>query len=413
MAGLRVLLICAGCWLTEISASWVRVLNSPRVLQADIQLGYKIDNLDPARFNDIHSLLYAGSELLYAARVPGGEGVLKVPCGVVTHAGTHSVTVCYTNNTVIATNTFTVSWPTIAVTVPRRIETFTEDVTVAVSFTNNICAPLSVLGNNNNKRVLQGGKRGLTDVWLKLERCESSQCRETEIVKIVKLQHFFTSHTSQLNLPCEDLGVAGLYRVLVGVETNKARNITRADTMIATSENFQVDWSPEYSLSLHQDAVESCQSGMLGRPRPPHLCLCCENINRASSIKYSPWRLIISLINIQGIISNHIAITIILITADNPSLPGHSLVVETSYPACILQQDKIRLYRQPRRPLNRLTYIGEQRVIKGDTAVVFPCSMFNVSSLSDVFCFHYVSTSSQGSVHTVQKKCVGAEDRGR
>ena len=60
-------------------------------------------------------------------------------------------------------------------------------------------------------------------------------------------------------------------------------------------------------------------------------------------------------------------------------------MLETSYPACILQQDKIRLYRQPRRSLNRLNYIGEQRVIKGDTAVVFPCSMFNVSSASDVF----------------------------
>ena len=60
--------------------------------------------------------------------------------------------------------------------------------------------------------------------------------------------------------------MAGLYRVLVGLETNKLRNITRADTLIATSDNFQVDWSPEYSLSLHNDAVESCQSGMLGRP---------------------------------------------------------------------------------------------------------------------------------------------------
>ena len=81
MSRLRVVLIFLSV-LSEISGSWVRILNSPRVLQSDIQIGYKIDNLDPARFNDIHSLLYAGSELLYAARVPGGEGVLKVPCGV-------------------------------------------------------------------------------------------------------------------------------------------------------------------------------------------------------------------------------------------------------------------------------------------------------------------------------------------
>ena len=281
----RVVLLTFLSALSVISASWVKILNRPTVLQSDIQIGYKIDNLDPARFNDIHSLLYAGSELLYAARVPGGEGVLKVPCGVLTHAGTHSVTVCYTNNPVLAPNTFAVSWPTIAVTVPRRIETFTVDVSVAVSFTNNMCAPLSVLGNNNNKRVLQGGKRGLTEVWLKLERCETELCRETEIVKIVKLQHFLTLHTSQVNIPCSDWGVAGVYRVVVGVETNQLRNITRADTLIATSDNFQVDWSPEYSLSLHNDAVESCQSGMLDGLRPSHFCFCSGNINnRASSI---------------------------------------------------------------------------------------------------------------------------------
>ena len=87
-------------------------------------------------------------------------------------------------------------------------------------------------------------------------------------------------------------------------------------------------------------------------------------------------------------------------------------MVETSYPACILHQDKIRVYRQTRRPLNRQNYIGEQRVVKGDTAVVFPCSMFNVSAVSDVFCFHYVSTSSIGSVHTVQSRCLGGRDSG-
>ena len=50
--------------------------------------------------------------------------------------------------------------------------------------------------------------------------------------------------------------------------------------------------------------------------------------------------------------------------------------------------------------------------VQGDTAVVFPCSMFNVSSGSDGFCFHYVSTSSQGSVHTVQSRCLGAQQAG-
>ena len=142
--------------LTRLSTgSWIKVISSPTVLQSEVHISYKIDNFDPARFNDIHSLVYAGSELLYAIRVSGGEAVLRVPCGVVTHAGTHSVTLCYTNNTVIATCQFHVSWPRVAVSVPHRIETYTVDVGVTASFTTNVCSPLTVRGNNNNQRVLQ------------------------------------------------------------------------------------------------------------------------------------------------------------------------------------------------------------------------------------------------------------------
>ena len=61
-------------------------------------------NIFICRFNDIHCLVYAGEEILFAARVSGGEGVIRVPCGVVTHAGTHQITLCYTNNTIIATS---------------------------------------------------------------------------------------------------------------------------------------------------------------------------------------------------------------------------------------------------------------------------------------------------------------------
>ena len=50
----------------------------------------------------------------------GGSGVLTVPCGVVTHAGRHTATLCYTNNTVIASTSTHVAWPSLAITVPTR-----------------------------------------------------------------------------------------------------------------------------------------------------------------------------------------------------------------------------------------------------------------------------------------------------
>ena len=46
--------------------------------------------------------------------------MVTVPCGVVTHAGLHTATLCYTNNTVIATTSTHVAWPSLAIAVPTR-----------------------------------------------------------------------------------------------------------------------------------------------------------------------------------------------------------------------------------------------------------------------------------------------------
>ena len=69
-----------------------------------------------------------------------------------------------------------------------------------------------VLGNNNNQRVLQGGKKGLVDVWLQVQRCDTEECLETHLVKIVKMEQFWTRHTSSINIGCSEWGVAGIYR---------------------------------------------------------------------------------------------------------------------------------------------------------------------------------------------------------
>ena len=186
--------------------SWIKILNKQTVLESDLQASYQIDNYDPARFHDIHSLLYAGSALLYAIRVPGGEGVLSIPCGVITHAGTHTLTMSYTNTTVIATTQFGVAWPVMAVTVPHRMETFTMDVVVRVSFTKNLCTPLPTTGNNNNQRVLQGGQNGLMTAWLKVLKCETKACDDSKVMHMARVENFYSSHSSMVTIKCSEWG---------------------------------------------------------------------------------------------------------------------------------------------------------------------------------------------------------------
>ena len=69
---------------------------------------YEIEGFDPSRFNDIHALLHVGADLLYASRIAVGRGVILIPCGVITHAGNHTLMVAHTNGTIIALNSIQV-----------------------------------------------------------------------------------------------------------------------------------------------------------------------------------------------------------------------------------------------------------------------------------------------------------------
>jgi hypothetical protein len=157
--------------------------------------------------------------------VPGGEGVLSIPCGVITHAGTHSLTISYTNTTVIASTQFWVAWPVMAVTVPHRMETFTMDVVVRVSFTKNLCTPLPTSGNNNNQRVLQGGENGLMPAWLRVEKCETNACDDSKVMHMARVENFYSSHSSKVIIKCSEWGVAGIFRVIIDAEMISSRHV--------------------------------------------------------------------------------------------------------------------------------------------------------------------------------------------
>ena len=53
-------------------------------------------------------------------------------------------------------------------------------------------------------------------------------------------------------------------------------------------------------------------------------------------------------------------------------------------------------------------------LLQGDKAVVFPCSLFNVSvSRPDtIFCFRYISVARDGAVNTVKSLCLPIQETG-
>ena len=53
-------------------------------------------------------------------------------------------------------------------------------------------------------------------------------------------------------------------------------------------------------------------------------------------------------------------------------------------------------------------------LLQGDKAVVFPCSLFNVSTSDPdtIFCFRYVSVARDGAVNTVKTLCLPIQETG-
>jgi hypothetical protein len=237
----------------------VRVDSAQVALETDLAISYSIDNFDPTRFNDIHCLLYAGAALLYAVRVAGEAARLTVPCGVITHAGPHSLSLQHTNNTVIAAAGFPVSWPLLAVSAPRRLETFTTAVTVRVAAVRNQCRPLAA-----GPGLLQGGAHGLPTLWLRLQLCGSAEatCPEPRLVLLRKLADFYVNLASEVRIGCQSWGLPGTYRVEVGAELGLEREAGAADRVVATSAAFRVERSSEYRIVLHRPAVAPCLPGL-------------------------------------------------------------------------------------------------------------------------------------------------------
>ena len=333
------------CWLllTTVGASWVELRGRPTVLQSDLEISYQIDGLDPARFHDIHCLLYSGSALLYAVRAGGPAGHLRIPCGVITHAGPHSLALQHTNGSVIATQEFRTRWPRVALAVPVSLETLTAEVTVTVSFTSAVCSPVG----GADPQLLRGGERGARPVWLRVERCTAQDCTSATTLKIMRVDRFWRGPSSKHSIPCSDWDQAGSYRAVLAVEPEPSLQLGPPDIVIAASRQWGVEVSGQYWLGVGPGSLAACRDRQAA-----------------------------------------------------------ALVVELDYPACIPARDKVRLYRAAGNGPGHGTYLGEQRVVPGDHAVVFPCNLLYNSSALDRHCFRYIATAAGGAVSTAAAECL-------
>ena len=99
-------------------------------------------------------------------------------------------------------------------------------------------------------------------VWLSVQRCDTTDCEETHLVNIVKVDNYWSTPRSTVSIGCDQWGVAGVHRVMLGVQVDNERNMTREDTTIVVSRHFYVDTSTEYNLNTHKDNLGACPEGM-------------------------------------------------------------------------------------------------------------------------------------------------------
>ena len=91
----------------------------------------------------------AGTKKLASLPVPLGitSGTVVFQCGTIKHAGPHRAFLTVNGQRRAESEVLQVSWPRMSVTVPKNLETYSSDVSVAVSFTRSLCSTFTTFGD--------------------------------------------------------------------------------------------------------------------------------------------------------------------------------------------------------------------------------------------------------------------------
>ena len=207
------------------------------------------------------SILPSGSRHLTRPRklaslpVPLGlrEGTVVFQCGTVKHAGPHRAFVTVNGERRAESAVLQVAWPRMSINVPKRLETYSTDVAVTVSFTKSLCSTFTTYGDWGTKASPFFGRGRKSKLGfasrLDLVQCgeEGADCQapsddaDRRLWATHRVHNLYRRSSVNLNLNCSTWGQPGTFRLFLRTNLSHA-------AVVARSAPITVVVNPDYEI---------------------------------------------------------------------------------------------------------------------------------------------------------------------
>ena len=223
------------------------------------------------------SILPTGSRRLTSPKklaslpVPLGlrEGTVVFQCGTVKHAGPHRAFVTVNGERRAESEVLQVAWPRMSINVPKRLETYSTDVAVTVSFTKSLCSTFTTYGDWGTKAspFFGRGRKSKLGFASRLDLVECGKGTEEDsggdcqapsddadrrLWATHRVHNLYRRSSVNLNLNCSTWGQPGTFRLFLRTNLSHA-------AVVARSAPITVVVNPDYEIkSVDSQFVLPC-----------------------------------------------------------------------------------------------------------------------------------------------------------
>ena len=181
------------------------------------------------------------------------EGTVVFQCGTVKHAGPHRAFVTVNGERRAESAVLQVAWPRMSINVPKRLETYSTDVAVTVSFTKSLCSTFTTYGDWGTKASPFFGRGRKSKLGfasrLDLVQCgeEGADCQapsddaDRRLWATHRVHNLYRRSSVNLNLNCSTWGQPGTFRLFLRTNLSHA-------AVVARSAPITVVVNPDYEI---------------------------------------------------------------------------------------------------------------------------------------------------------------------
>ena len=199
------------------------------------------------------------------------EGTVVFQCGTVKHAGPHRAFVTVNGERRAESEVLQVAWPRMSINVPKRLETYSTDVAVTVSFTKSLCSTFTTYGDWGTKAspFFGRGRKSKLGFASRLDLVECSKGTEAgdggsrdcqapsddadrRLWASRGVHNLYRRSSVNLNLNCSTWGQPGTFRLFLRTNLSHA-------AVVARSAPITVVVNPDYEIkSVDSQFVLPC-----------------------------------------------------------------------------------------------------------------------------------------------------------